>query len=130
NQFNEIAQAVATVGKLGNDALDLRPVGRTRAAAGGIRKEFRCQRGDKLLPPLNENFLEALDPIELLTTGQLTRRVDLRIAAIRLAPVADRVEVLQREAERIDFAMTVVAACHIAVLFELLANRFRAANVG
>src|SRR6478752_3560306 len=124
DELDEIAEAVAALAELGHEALNLRPIGSGGAPACGVGKHFACQRSDKLLAALDEDFLEVLDAIEFLAAGQLAGGIDRGFSGVAVAPLADGVEMLQREAEWIDLAMAVVAACVVAVLFELLADRF------
>src|SRR5262245_30742959 len=107
----------------------MRPIRRFNSPSGGIRQELGRECRNKLRAALDENRLEALKIVESLPAGQFAGRVDLGLAIIRLPPVADRVEILEREAKRVDLAMAIVTSGDVAVLFQLLTNRLRAAHV-
>src|SRR5687768_14164444 len=69
-----------------------------------VAQHFRAQIPQEQILAGEEHLLEFLRPAEDRSIRQLTRSVD-RGAAFSIAPTADYVVVLEREAERVDAAV-------------------------
>ena len=80
--------------------------------------------------PLVVEEAEFPDPApDQVLVRQFASGVNLRILAVRISPLPNRIIILERKAQRIDLAVAVVAARHAAVFLKLLANRLRPPHV-
>ena len=91
------------------------------AAAQRKGQKFFGQRADEDLRPLQQAFLEPRDAGELAAIRKTARSID-RFAFFERSPAADRVEVLQREADRIHQVVAARAGDVGAVFGQSLAH--------
>src|SRR4051812_28676950 len=96
------------------------------AAAERIRHEFFGERFNKLIRPAFERLPQIDRTGDRTSIDQLSGRIDERAGpAVFRAPCADRIEILERESERVHNAMTSVARWLCPVLFHDLAHGLR-----
>ena len=137
---------------LREDAVDFAAVGVVGLGAGGIHEELADHVGREDPGLAQEERLKVADVFEGLAAGEPAGGIDglveadvwvpaggemkgdLRVAAVEravaVAEAADDIVVLQCEAGRVDLRVTTGAARVGAMLFQLLADRLRAACVG
>src|SRR5262245_15453675 len=96
------------------------------AAADGVRQQLAAERANEVLLVADHELPETRHTLESRAVGKRRRRVDRRVVADR-PPFAERVEVLEREAERIHPLMTRRARRVLPMQFHALAERARLA---
>src|SRR5207244_6381978 len=92
-------------------------------ATEGVREQFLDDRIDELLAAAQQERPQPLGAFEWRTAKERGRRVDGCPRLALRAPLADRVEVLERESERVHRRMTCRAGGIFPVLLEPLAYR-------
>ncbi len=125
--MHERLHAVVLLTEPADDALHRAAVVALEAAAERIRQHLLGQRARELRHHPAEHFAHLRRRLERLPRRQRTARVD-REAAVHLPPLADRVVVLEPEAERIHAGVTGGANRIRPVLLHLLADRHRLAE--
>ena len=78
----------------------------------------------------DEQAAKVGDAFEFFAGGEFTAGIDLVVFRVVRTPAAEGIEVLQREAERVDLAMTGGASFVRAMHGELFADRLGSAGIG
>src|SRR6185436_2836847 len=119
-------------------------------SARRVNRQLSCKVAGDLFLTIEQQLFELADVAELSAVRQLAARIDwqrimerellstlgdafsrlaVSFGSIAVAPATHHVEVLQREAGRIDLRVTSIARFERAMLFQLLANCGRTANI-
>ncbi len=107
------------------DLADRRHVVVLEAAAQRIGQQLLGQRVHEALGPRGQRRAQLGDAVELAAVGQRAGRVDRVERLVDDPPLAGRVEVLEREAGRVDHRVAGGAGRVVAVLRHPLAHRRR-----
>src|SRR5947209_1060749 len=75
-----------------------------KSASQRITQHLACQISDKQILPSEQKRFQLIRPVELRAVRHFARIID-GLAGILVSPPSDRIEVLEREAERIDAAV-------------------------
>ena len=129
HRADEIAEAALLGRQIIHDAVDHHTVGECWFAAQGVAQKILGECAGELLVPRDQQAAEVGDAGERLARRERAAGIDLVILRIVRPPAADGVEVFQREAVGVDFAVTTRAGRILAMLGELFSDGFRAAGV-
>src|SRR4051812_41011467 len=114
--LDEVAEAVVVFGGGFDDAVDLEAIERLELTATAVGEQALGEHAGELVLAAEQELFELSQVLEGLAAGQLAGGIDRAAFRVLIALRADGVEALQGEAERVDFAMALVAGGMAAML--------------
>src|SRR5215470_11351213 len=112
---NEGREAVFIFFGVSHDFANSRRVVILNASSERERQKVFRQSGDKQFGTGQQRVFQSVDPAELPAAGQSSRRIDGLPLYLEVSPLSHRIEVFEREAHRINRAMT-ARACGVAAM--------------
>ncbi len=116
---NKRREAVIVFGRAADDRADRRLVGVLDAAAESVRHQVLGERAQHDVRPRHERLPQPVRAVDLRPVKQIAGRIDCAVAIFD-PPGADDIEVLEREAERIDHTVARRALRALAMLLHAL----------
>ena len=120
--MDQVSQPVSAGLEASHDRIDVRPIGGAGQSPRGVGQQLLHQAAGELVRPREHDLLELHDVFERPPVRHFARRVHPEFSVLR-PPGPDGIEVLQREAERVDPPVALAACRDLAVEAEPLAER-------